>query len=434
MSNHTAAGDACQPPQDSTAPKTPPLHSDRRLVARYGTDALDAGYVAIPRVVIRRRHALGITAAEWDYICEVWSYWCSERLPGPSVEDLARGLSVDQSTIRRHRANLERKGLIRIVPAGPYNRYDLRPLIDAAVGIDRMRDNLDYPDPAANTHADDVPPAPGPCSSPTDDRAELHATKEVEKKLVYDSIPPYPPLHGNARFRTEVGSSVSLSQPEDADDQTLAAAIGALSVELGDDTPVSSVTRARNLRGNADASLDRFLKFLNEAAARTRDRQASIVKRRRGDDQTPNGLPYMLAILQDLLRPAPARAPDLGPDLGRRRTDRLGRRRRRDEPAYEACDAHTSSYGHYPDPPPDTIPVPWRATLEELRSELTADNYRRWFVPTRVLTQDGDLLRIAVDNSFDQRWLDRRLRGAIERAMGRVAPGWRVEFVVDVAA
>jgi len=89
----------------------------------------------------------------------------------------------------------------------------------------------------------------------------------------------------------------------DPDDQVLAAEIAALSAELGDDAPRSSLGRARNLHRDAGVSPARFLRLLDEAAARTRDRQASIVKRRR-DGQAPNGMPYLFAVLQDLLHPS----------------------------------------------------------------------------------------------------------------------------------
>jgi len=431
MKNHTGAGGVCQPLGDDAIPKTPPPHADRRLVTRYGAAALDDGYVAIPRVVIRRRHALTVTAAEWDYICEVWSYWRSERLPGPSVEDLACGLGVDQSTIRRHRASLERKGLLRVIAEGPYNRYDLHPLIDAAVGLDRIGDGLtDIPAPAAAPRpAPDA--APRPCNSPADDRAGLHATKEVEKKVDYDSIPPYPPVGKNVRFRT---GGVP-DQPEDPDTSPLAAVIGALSAELGDDAPASSATRARNLLGTSDLTTDRFLQLLNEAAIRTRDRQASIVKRCRGDDQASNGMPYLFAILQDLLQPAPPQSGDGTMSIRHRGSDQLGRRRLRDKLALQNRDAaRTVPSVHYTEPPPDTIPTPWRAAMEELRSDLTSANYQRWILPTRVLSHEGSLLRIAVADSFDQQWLDVRLRGAIERAISRVSPDLRVEFIVVEAA
>ena len=44
----------------------------------------------------------------------------------------------------------------------------------------------------------------------------------------------------------------------------------------------------------------------------TRDRQAGIVKRRR-DGLAPNGMPYLFAVLTDLLHPAPPRRAGVGP-------------------------------------------------------------------------------------------------------------------------
>ncbi len=95
--------------------------------------------------------------------------------------------------------------------------------------------------------------------------------------------------------------------PEDQDGHAFGAEIATLSAELGDDAPRSSLGRARTLRRDAGVSPARFRRLLDEAAARTRDRQASIVKRQR-DGQAPNGMPYLFAVLQDLLHPAPARA------------------------------------------------------------------------------------------------------------------------------
>ena len=432
MSNHTGAVGACQPLECSAVPKTPSPHADRRLVARYGAAALDDGYAAIPRVVIRRRHALGVTAAEWDYICEVWSYWCAERLPGPSVEDLARGLGVDQSTIRRHRASLERKGFLRIVPDGPYNRYDLRPLIDAAVGLARVEDHSDTP-------VDDPAPAPGPCKPPVNEHAKMHATKESEKKFDYDSISPPSPLYENVRSRTKI----PLSQLQGPDDQALAMSMGALSTELGDNAPASSITRAANLYRAADVPLDRFLRVIDEAAARTRARQASIINRRR-DGQAINGMPYLFAVLQDLLHPAPTppRPGDVG--AARRRPGAPGRRRhRRDAEGSEA----RSSYAVWSDSPPplpisETQPV-WRAVLGELSTILTTENFNAWLSTTRARSQVGNVLQVVVPGQFAKDWLEHKLNGRVVNALERVDYGQlgysgervtRVEYVVEAVA
>jgi len=80
-------------------------------------------------------------------------------------------------------------------------------------------------------------------------------------------------------------------------------------------------------------------------------------------------------------------------------------------------------------PPLDMEPV-WRDTLTALRGEMTPENYKRWLEPTTVAAFDGALLRVGVPDSFSQQWLDKRLRGAIERVMARTAPGVRVSFEV----
>ncbi len=424
MTNHTVAIPVCQPAENAAAPRTLPLHGDRRLVTRYGAAALEDGYAAIPHVVVKYRRALQITAGEWDYICELWSYWRSAVLPAPSVETLARGLGVDQSTVRRYRAHLESKGLLRVVPDGPYNRYDLRPLIDAAVGLNRLQGNQDAP----------TMQAPGPRDSHSGDRAEMHAIKEVEKNLDFDSIPPYPLLSA---------SPCAYSADSVSDDPTvdrLTIAVGLLSAEFGDDAPLSSLTRARTLQQDAGLSTDRFLHLLGEAATRTRARHDHIIRRRR-DDHAPNGMPYLLAVLTDLLHPAPPRA-RAGTADGRQRPAARAHRQRR--PGVERPIDYGAWNGATTDPDsnhdcggpvasaPDANPT-WNRVLAELSTDMLRENYARWFGPTRVIGDDGALLRISVPDDFHRQWLDRRLRPIVERALARVAVGVRVEFVATAA-
>lgn len=84
--------------------------------------------------------------------------------------------------------------------------------------------------------------------------------------------------------------------------------------------------------------------------------------------------------------------------------------------------------------PAVTEPHPvWRAVMEDLRETMTVDNYLSWFVPTRVLSQDGDLLRVEVKDSFAQRWIGERLRWQVEQTLVSVgSPQLRVEFVTAV--
>jgi len=103
----------------------------------------------------------------------------------------------------------------------------------------------------------------------------------------------------------------------------------------------------------------------------------------------------------------------------------------------QGADGGTPAPGARPDvetveiaPPAPGMEPAWRDTLTELRGEMTPENYKRWLEPTTVEGRDGDLLRVGVPDSFSQQWLDKRLRGPIERVMGRVAPGVRVTFEV----
>ncbi len=219
------------------------------------------------------------------------------------------------------------------------------------------------------------------------------------------------------------------------DDQALAQRIADLSSELGDDAPVSSLTRARSLGQTAGVPPARLLQLLDAAAVRTRARQAHILKRRR-DGQAINGMPYLFAVLADLLHPTPPRTRDVGPD--RRRAARPRRPEAPPvpvdygawtgttaEPAPAAGDPAASSSEENPT---------WRRALDELRGDMLRENYARWFSPTRVISDDGALLCIAVPDAFHQQWLDRRLRPVVERALARIAAGVRVEFVVGEAA
>jgi len=256
------------------------------------------------------------------------------------------------------------------------------------------------------------------------------------KNFDFDSIPPTP----TQAAQTTSGGDGPTAAP-DPDDQALAAEVAALSDELGDDAPRSSLGRARNLRRDAGVPLDRFLRLLDEAAARTHDRQESIVKRRR-DGQAPNGMPYLFAVLQDLLHPAPPRTRDGGSPTDCPRSNQPNRRRRRrDDGRGQAVNSY-AAWSDSPAPLPivEEHPV-WRAVLAELAQVMTSENFNAWLASTRALDQDGAVLRVAVPTQFNKDWLERKLCGKMMGALhkidynilgaGRVE---RVEYVVEAAA
>jgi len=263
-----------------------------------------------------------------------------------------------------------------------------------------------------------------------------------------DSMPPTPTYPANARFRTPAGPDATTEgpqlpgkAPQDADSQALAVVIADLSDKLGDDAPRSSLGRARNLHRSAGVSLDRFLRLLDEAAARTRDRQAGIVKRRR-DGLAPNGMPYLFAVLQDLVHPALPRTRNGSPDADRRQSGPSGRRRRRREGGRGEASGSYAAWSDSPAPLPivEEHPV-WRAALAELAQVMTAENYNAWLATTRAVGQEGEVLRVAVPAAFNKAWLEQKLAGKVLGALYKVGDATppvgrvtRVEYVVEAAA
>jgi len=475
---------------------------DRRLVQRYGVLLLTGGYTALPTYAWVYYARLGVSEAEMVLIAQLCTYWWTARDPYPGEAALAARMDKSVRTIQGYLRSLEGKGLLhihtRLSSNGRQstNAYDLRPFFAAVEGLARVDGLL-----PATAAVDDATPATatttrahrphaardteactgGPCAQ--NEKPDHHAERKslcAERERTgpahtatdgasagpcggeacsggrvknpapqvnsieidsfdYDAIPPAPAK------RTVTTTPSGEAQPlasANQDDQALATEITALSAELGDDAPRSSLGRARNLCRDAGVSLDRFLRLLDEAAARTRDRQASIVKRRRDDTRAVNGMPYLFAVLTDLLHPAPPRMADARPDTDRRRAGPSGRRRRRRD---DGRGESAGSYAAWSDSPPplpivEEHPV-WRAALDELAQVMTSENYNAWLATTRALDQEGEVLRVAVPAPFNRDWLACKLVGKVMAALqkidydalgtGRVG---RVEYVVDPAA
>ena len=191
-----------------------------------------------------------------------------------------------------------------------------------------------------------------------------------------------------------------------------------LSAAFGDDAPQASRTRVLNMQrasGLGDAAL---LTLLDEATAIARAQAPTITKRGRGGAVIR--MPYLLATLRSLVEatddppmaaaPAPS-APIVSPLAVPPVSDR-------DEP-----------------PATTEAEVVWRAVLAEVRRDVTAENYAAWFVPTSASALDGDVLRVTVPTPFHQQWLEHKLRGCVERALGHTGhAGMRLAYDVVTLA
>ncbi len=500
---HPCQDHAHSPRPESTPPPSAPSADtiDRRLVQRYGSLLLTGGYTALPTYAWVYYARLDVSEAEMVCLAQLCTYWWSSRDPFPGEAALAIRMGKTVRTIQGYLRSLEGKELLhihtRLSTNGRQstNAYDLRPFFAAVEGLARLDGLLPADDAPPTTpatsdsdnncgrqphRADDNESCKyGPCdhnnraqrdaereplcagatSIGTENRPKHEGTATTEEDegsrargaknpspqvnpieidtFDLDSIPPTP-----AKATLTTGNGDSHVQADDVvDGQALATEIAALSAALGDDAPRSSLGRARNLCRDADVSPARFLRLLDEAAARTRDRQASIVKRRR-DGQAPNGMPYLFAVLQDLLHPAPPRTRAGGAAADRRRSNQPGRRRRRRD---SGRGEPVSSYAAWSDSP---MPLPiveehpvWRAVLDELAQVLTPENFNAWLATTRALDQDGAVLRVAVPAAFNKTWLEQKLAGKVRGALHTIdyaglhtEPVARVEYVVAAAA
>ena len=155
-----------------------------------------------------------------------------------------------------------------------------------------------------------------------------------------------------------------------------------------------------------------LLALLDEAAAIVRSQAPTITKRGRGGAVIR--MPYLLATVRGLIE---ATDETIGtPDAGAMVTSVMV-----DPRAPDADDP----------PATTTAEVLWRAVVGEVRRDVTAENYSAWFAPTRALALDGDLLRVGVPTPFHCQWLEHKLHGCVDRALGRLGHvGVRVAYAV----
>ncbi len=153
--------------------------------------------------------------------------------------------------------------------------------------------------------------------------------------------------------------------------------------------------------------------LLDEAAVITRSQAVAITKRGRAGGVVR--MPYLLATLRGLVD---ALASDT-------RGVALTWPPALDLPAVAAVtgvDEATTAAG-----------AVWRAVRDELRRDLTPENYARWVEATTAVGLEGDLLRVGVPDEAHRQWLEHKLRGCVERALGRAGHG-EVRLAYTVAA
>jgi len=382
-------------------------------VNRYPLPVLAHGYTPAPNLVRQAWPALGATYAAYFLYETIISYQRSAAPPAIYVDQLAADLQINPRRIRALTAQLVGRGLLAVGRAiDGRNLYDFRPLYAHVEAWAR-------PTADAEGATDDARTAV-PTSRSDDTKAALSVRANGRKPAAYedgnntrlDSRPPTP--------CAERGK-----EPDDPDPerQAVAAAVAALGAELGDVAPRSSATRALRAFEISGLTAAVFVQLAHEAGRVTQ-------RRRRKAPPIARPMAYWFDVLRVLLDdqaaqdapPASSPPPQQPPATT----------------TLHSCEASPASVPVAASPAPAQPADAWGEVRAEIAREVTPENYARWFLPTRQLDQAGDVLTVAITGAetpaFHQQWLDRRLRGLIERCAARVRPGLQLAFVVEACA
>jgi DNA-binding transcriptional regulator YhcF (GntR family) len=100
---------------------------------------MDAGWTAIPSVILEKQHALGLDAIDMNIISHLTIYWWKKgNLPHPSVATIAKAIGVKPRTVQKHIKAMEALGFItrhqrrREGLSNATNLYSFEGLIKAA--------------------------------------------------------------------------------------------------------------------------------------------------------------------------------------------------------------------------------------------------------------------------------------------------------------
>lgn len=92
----------------------PPQAATKAFEKLWGKDVRKHGYAAIPSIMIRSQHRLGVNPTQFSILIQLLEYWRTpERAPFPTKQQLADRIGVKQSTVKANMAALQKAGLLK---------------------------------------------------------------------------------------------------------------------------------------------------------------------------------------------------------------------------------------------------------------------------------------------------------------------------------
>lgn len=109
---------------------------------KWGKPLLSAGWSLLPTVIVEKQDVLGLNANDVNILMHIIArWWYKERLPFPSIGQIAKVMGVHRSTVQRRIRDMEDRGLLERIPRTNRSRgqlnnaYDLSGLIRKATPL-----------------------------------------------------------------------------------------------------------------------------------------------------------------------------------------------------------------------------------------------------------------------------------------------------------
>src|SRR5215831_15451281 len=83
-----------------------------RITVRFGDDLLQAGFTAVPNLLLNHYTELGMSQAELVFVVHLCQYWWSEKNPYPSLQTIATKMGKDLRQTRRYAERLRNAELL----------------------------------------------------------------------------------------------------------------------------------------------------------------------------------------------------------------------------------------------------------------------------------------------------------------------------------
>lgn len=106
---------------------------------KWSKPLMQAGWTALPSVLLERQQALGLDAVDICILMHLAKHWWyADQLPFPGKRSIATCMGIDPRTVQRRIAAMEHDGLIKRIPRthAKYgqrtNEYDFKGLIKEA--------------------------------------------------------------------------------------------------------------------------------------------------------------------------------------------------------------------------------------------------------------------------------------------------------------